>query len=394
MNFSQLRVEPTSSQSANVTPDLVLWETNTTRLVLRAALVNPHDSEAGTHVFLIHQRKGSTSVWEDYPTWSLSQVKAGEQVKLELRSGAVKNLLKSLQKLAKLHEEYYQDEWRAIGGAEPASFAVIESNGSNADALRALLSSGDRKEILRTLSENTPAEILTKLALGSIQQVRMNAIRRFEEMMQDASLGEDAWQKFFQDHTWIFGYGLRYQFLSLAAPQPIYRGPNVHNQGAQRGDYLMATEAEIRFTVLVEIKKPTSSLFQGGEYRNGVWRLAPELVGAVSQVQANCQTWAQSALQSENADDLRRDGIFTREPKGILVIGCTEQFADDTAEAKTKRNTFESFRRNLHNPEVLTFDEVMARAKFIVDHCAADNGAGVSASPETVMIEDDFECPF
>ena len=34
--------------------------------------------------------------------------------------------------------------------------------------------------------------------------------------------------------------------------------------------------------------------------------------------------------------------------------------------------TFELFRRNLHNPEVLTFDELLGRAKYIVTHEAQD----------------------
>jgi hypothetical protein len=33
----------------------------------------------------------------------------------------------------------------------------------------------------------------------------------------------------------------------------------------------------------------------------------------------------------------------------------------------SKRNTFELFRRNITSPEILTFDELYERAKFIVE---------------------------
>lgn len=47
------------------------------------------------------------------------------------------------------------------------------------------------------------------------------------------------------------------------------------------------------------------------------------------------------------------------DPQGILLIGTTAQLTD-----KAQKETFHRFRRNLWNPTVLTFDELLARAKF------------------------------
>ena len=180
---------------------------------------------------------------------------------------------------------------------------------------------------------------------------------------------KDFWQKFFSNNDWIFGYGLNYQFLNLITDQPNYGGTNFTGKGAQRGDYLTNTTAAAQFTVLVEIKTPATHLlsFVNGknkELRNDVWLLSGELLGAISQIQVNAKTWNRKSQDKENTKKLEADNIYTVEPKGILVIGNTIEFQNH----ESKLNCFEIFRRNLHNPEVITFDELYERAKFIVNN--------------------------
>jgi hypothetical protein len=56
-------------------------------------------------------------------------------------------------------------------------------------------------------------------------------------------------------------------------------------------------------------------------------------------------------------------GIHTHEPKGILVIGRTEEFAGDD----DKAGSFERYRRRLQNPEIVTFDELYERARYLIE---------------------------
>ena len=60
----------------------------------------------------------------------------------------------------------------------------------------------------------------------------------------------------------------------------------------------------------------------------------------------------------ENQELLKN--IYTVSPKGIIIIGNTEQLID-----LSKRGSFERFRREMHNPEIITYDELYERAKFI-----------------------------
>ena len=119
----------------------------------------------------------------------------------------------------------------------------------------------------------------------------------------------------------------------------------------------------MRFTTLVEIKKPQEGLLGASRYRNGAWSISNELAGAVSQVQVNCSTWEIEGSRTEaNREGMTTDGVYTVKPRGIIVIGKLTELDD-----REKRNSFEQFRNNLHNPEIITYDELYERARFIVD---------------------------
>lgn len=104
----------------------------------------------------------------------------------------------------------------------------------------------------------------------------------------------------------------------------------------------------------------------GSEIRSGVHRVGTSLVDGVSQLQINCQTWETEGSRTEANRNLAiQDNYYTHEPRAILVIGHTRQLDNEN-----KRKSFEIFRVNLKSPEILTFDELYMRAKYIVEHSA------------------------
>lgn len=163
----------------------------------------------------------------------------------------------------------------------------------------------------------------------------------------------------------IFGNGLNYEILRQQQSQPTYGGVKMDGKGGQRGDNLMSTTGDLNFTVLVEIKTPAAPLLQGTqEIRNGAWSLSKNLTDALSQIQANIQTWEkQGSEQPENRDKLEKLSVFTVKPKGIIVIGLLSQLVD-----RNKRETFQRFRRSIHGIDIITYDELFERAKFIVEN--------------------------
>jgi len=355
----QYEVKRTSRQSVSVS-DKVLFETTTTRLILRPQLVdNPKNPDAIVRIEFVHQRKSIKGAWEDTATRALSTLKAGEEVHLSLRSQATLELFRQLQNLFAIGTEgkIGRGESRLVVGREEE---IIQTNAGRAKVIKLLLAKGYSDDIWKTLVDADP-DLATQFSYARIHAEREKALEEFR-LNLTTKRGEDWWQTFFESNTWIFGYGLKYQILKSVQSQPRYGGINVAGRGLEKGDFLKRTEAEVSFTVLVEIKRPDSALLGNKPYRSGAWQLGEDLVGGVSQLQTNCRRWELGGSQAEqNREALLQKKIYTVQPKGILVIGITNQLNNID-----KRNTFELFRRNIINPEVLTFDELYERAKYIV----------------------------
>lgn len=193
---------------------------------------------------------------------------------------------------------------------------------------------------------------------------RREKLEKFKRGMDAKLADEGKWQVFFEQNKWIFGYGLDYQILKQEQSQPNYGGTKVDGTGGERGDYLTSTSGDLSFTVLVEIKTPATPLLRGtSEIRNGAWSLSKELTDAVSQIQANIETWDKEGSRTDgNRDELETKGVYTVQPKGIIVIGSLSELDE-----RSKRGTFQRLRKSLHGIDILTFDELYERARFIVE---------------------------
>jgi hypothetical protein len=166
----------------------------------------------------------------------------------------------------------------------------------------------------------------------------------------------------------------------------------------------MRTAGQFRFAVLVELKRPDTPLIGGGQpYRNGAWRVSADLAGGVAQLQANTERIRQAANERANVRWLDERDMSVADPQGILVIGHTGSLEDDA-----QRTSFHRFRRNLWNPTVLTYDELLERARFLVSKAAtaasaAGNGTHADAQtgrgrlrvrPSEPQLDDIDDLPF
>jgi len=361
----------TSLYSARLVEPVVIEENTTTRKVLIVEL-NDKKKDVGETVgiTIVHQRKKKNDEWEDIESINLNSLKGGEGVKLNLDS---KNTRKIYDELTKLY---------ALVDKEGVKYGVQEFSIARADEI--IKVPKDRKTVIeRLLKENYGEEVwnelissnpdlATKLSLARIQTNRSLALNTFRENLESNNADESFWQEFFANNDWIFGYGLNYQFLHLLEDQPDCGGRTFKGTGSQKSDFLMRTDADSHFTVLVEIKTPATKLLsynkseprQVKNQRNDVWLLSSELLGAISQIQVNCRTWSIDSQRSENTRILEKDNTFTVEPKGILIIGNTNELVKN----ESIISCFESYRRNTKNPEIITFDELYKRAKFIVNN--------------------------
>lgn len=194
---------------------------------------------------------------------------------------------------------------------------------------------------------------------------------------------EKVWQYFFEKNEWIFGYGLDYRFQSILQREAHVSDSEADGSESVIADYLMGDR---RFTTFVELKKPTTPLFGKSKNRSGAWKLSNELVDSFSQI---LEQKASGSIKFEEEVYDGKGELITQNPydsKVILIFGNWDELSESKSalEAKIKRKTFELFRRDSRNVEILTYDEIYDRAQFIVD----GKTATMQNDPETSGIDD------
>ena len=194
---------------------------------------------------------------------------------------------------------------------------------------------------------------------------RKKRLAEFEAALEQRIADEGWWQEFFESNKWIFGYGLAYVILRVEQPQATVLGASVTGKDAQKADFLTSS-GPAKFTVLVEIKTPMTPLLRGNEpIRSRAWGLNTELTDALTQINANVESWGNVGQDSPENKRFMEDKKLSRtvKPKGIVVAGMLSALEKDQA----KLETFELFRKGIHGVEIITFDELHDRARFIVE---------------------------
>ena len=216
---------------------------------------------------------------------------------------------------------------------------------------------------------------------------RKNALQEFEGLLNNFAeyekvyrvkynfniKGEEhLWQHFFENNKWIFGIAIEMRCLVSVNGdklETVTTGFDHHTDG-RRADGYMRTKAEISQTVLIEIKTPSDSLLQEDKKHKGCWHASDKLSAGVTQAQKTCRDYLQSRkgdIKVEQKDDngnSKNDFIYLPQPKSFLVIGRYIDFKNND----DKIQCFELYRENLHSPQIITYDELYERAKFIVDN--------------------------
>jgi hypothetical protein len=199
------------------------------------------------------------------------------------------------------------------------------------------------------------------------------ATYKTENSITDERL-EILWQHFFSKNDWIFGYGLDYKFLGILQKEAHISNTNLSGKEGVIGDFLLGCN---KFTVLVELKRPDTDLFKN-KNRSNSWSLSNELIDAFSQILEQKASWQIQAESNANNNYNDSGEIIkqkTVDPKTILIIGKSNQYSGETEELRIKAKSFELFRRDSRNVDIVTFDELFERAKFIVEHKVSKEAA-------------------
>lgn len=237
----------------------------------------------------------------------------------------------------------------------------ISLDNMNIGALGALLNSSKGPELVQKLA-SSPDLHHDIYAVTAKRQ----ALSEFESKL-GSGLSEPEWQSFFEGNPWIFGHGLNYIFLDKAATTLESRTTgNTFDKSGKTVDALLRTRAEISQYVLVEIKKDQTALLRSGKpYRAGCWGVSDEVSNAVTQIQKTAFDFGRMRFRDALKDGFGTDigeSAYSIEPRSYLIVGNLSELVGND----DKIACFELYRRNIRAPEIVTFDELFHRAKFIV----------------------------
>jgi hypothetical protein len=247
-----------------------------------------------------------------------------------------------------------------------------------------LLADKDKDGLLGTIQEALGSD-LTERDLAVLLD-RRAALEHFDRLLhadgffdaEHARLGgnpEKVWQDFFEKNTWIFGYGLTlvsHAGLDERRLEQVTTGQSVFTGAGKRSDALLRSNAAVSTMLFCEIKRHNTDLLAARPYREpDVYRPSNELVGGVAQLQKTVRKAMRDIRDQINQHTLP-DGTPTgveyssSRPRQVLLIGSLAEFVTDGRINGEKMESFELYRRSITEIEVLTFDELYERTKFII----------------------------
>lgn len=269
----------------------------------------------------------------------------------------------------------------ALRGVDPNGDDTIRIDEGTLAA--ALESPGALASAYQADPDRFKAVIESDVSAGDVIAIaaRRQVIERFETLLKDTQAFDEArmggskeavWQRFFSENPWLLGVGMSGHLLTSWDAEKLERvvaGHSVADVG-KRVDALLTTSGIIRSLVFAEIKLHDDDLLETSHYRPGTWAPSRALVGGVSQslvTMDRARDDLGSWLAAEDKDGFQTgEQVFSGSPRSYLIIGRLESLMKDDQIHTDKVRSFELYRGNTHTPEIITYDEVLARAKWAV----------------------------
>ncbi|MFD9826397.1 Shedu immune nuclease family protein [Tsukamurella tyrosinosolvens] len=231
----------------------------------------------------------------------------------------------------------------------------------------------DREGFVEMIKSDATASDVVAVAARRAALDRFATLLNEPEAFEVARGGgskEAVWQRFFEENPWILGVGLSgHLFTAWDATrlERVVGGSTVADVG-KRVDALLTTSGAVRSLVLAEIKLHDDPLLEATSYRSGCWAPSRQLSGGVAQAHITADRARDDLgdwLSTRDGDGYYTgDRVYAGAPRSYVVIGQLSSFVNQGQLHSDKVRSFELYRRHLSYPEVLTYDEVLARARW------------------------------
>lgn len=189
--------------------------------------------------------------------------------------------------------------------------------------------------------------------MGQSAKRIVNVLRIWET--NKSNTNEEYWQQLFIQNPYVLSQVFSVPVIFIK-DKAYLGGMNVDRQDAKFVDYLYTSETS-NDAILVEVKTPETRLL-GPKYRKGVNRPSNDLTGSVVQVLDYRKELSKNVDQLTHGTSHKID-IFS--PRCMVILGNAEKELD----TEKKRKSFELFRANLKDVEIVTYDELFKKAETL-----------------------------
>jgi len=352
------------SWDTSVTEMIEVWQSDkwNARKCVEFYFTPKSDDDNWVKLKIYYQKKSKSWKWENPQDLSLRKIKVDEVATQDLSRDVTKKIFEYLQHLYSLREDWVP-QWNNKILLLKQAEELISIDKNRKQIIDQLVSQDYWEDVWNELISVNP-DLATKLAYSRIIQERKIALDIFCSSLETKKDNESFWQDFFEKNDRIFGYGLDYRFMHILDTQTnVWNAKSTDKKWDWEVDYLWRTGA---FTVLVEIKTPNTPLLSSSGDRTVNWKVSPKLVDAITQ-----WLWYKNDRISNKKEYLWGEKYerYQADPKVIIVCWTWDNLQwKDQRETDQKVKTFELFRRNLRNIDIITFDELYERADCIVWH--------------------------
>lgn len=240
------------------------------------------------------------------------------------------------------------------------------------------LSKSDKVDVLANLL-NWTAQDASGNIIDSLKRLDINNLQRLNTLVglshlqnvltlwsnNQATNDEEFWQKTLTENSFVLSQIFAIPVI-LFKDKAYVGGKSLSNTGGKIVD-LLYTSQLTKNTALIEIKTPVTKIL-GNPYRDEIYSASSEVSGALVQV-TNYKNTLIRKFDSLIKPDEKNIEVFN--PVCLLILGNAQRELTDV----NRQRSFEMFRQNQREVQIITFDELFGKLKMLVDLIAGNSKA-------------------
>jgi hypothetical protein len=200
---------------------------------------------------------------------------------------------------------------------------------------------------------NAEEQKILRVALNKIELCNLNQlIEEFDDRLKNKHQKESDWQKLFVNNPFILSLAFNSP-VKLIHGQAHVRNTDSLGKGATVTDFIFKNPLTNN-TLILEIKKPSTQLFDKRMYRTDVYSPSRDFAGSINQVLHQLHELTKDFSSRKYMD--KNSDLKSYAVEAVLVIGKTPEIPE-------LQKSFDLFRGNLKNISVITFDELLEKLK-------------------------------